>query len=68
MTSDEDFAAVYDGYTFEGSFSSDADAEVVELCPNGANIPLTRENASEFVDLYLKKLTEQDALQFERIH
>ena len=56
--SDEEFAACYDGYTFEGSFSSDSDSVVVELCPNGAKIALRRDNADEFVSLYLKKLTE----------
>ena len=35
-TSDEEFAAYYDGYTFEGSFSSDSESAVVELCFNGA--------------------------------
>ena len=68
MTTDEDFDAIYDGYTFEASFGSEADAEVVELCPGGVLKALTRENADEFVDLYLQKFTEQDALQFNRVH
>ena len=64
MTSDDEFAVIYDGYTFEASFGSQQDSELVELCPGGVLKDLTRANAKEFVDLYLKKLTEQDALQF----
>ena len=58
MQSDEEFSVVFDGYTFEASFDSSSDAKVVELCPNGSQIQLTRANALEFIDLYLKKLTE----------
>ena len=68
MQTDEEFDAIYDGYTFEASFGAGHDAEVVELCPGGILKALTRANADEFVDLYLKKLTEQDAPQFERLH
>ena len=66
-TSTEEFATLYEGYTFETSFGADDASELVELCPNGAQIALTRANAEEFVDLYLRKLTEQDAMQFERL-
>ena len=68
MNSDEEFDLIYDGYTFEASFGLDSDAKVVELCPGGVLRALKRENAEEFVDLFLRKLTEQDALQFERVH
>ena len=68
LNSDEEFDLIYDGYTFEASLGSDSDANVVELCPGGVLRALKRENADEFVDLYLRKLTEQDALQFERVH
>ena len=68
MQTDEEFDAIYDGYTFEASFGSGYDTEHVELCPGGMLKALTRANADEFVDLYLRKLTEQDAPQFERLH
>ena len=42
MTSDEDFSAAYDGYTFEASFEHDEDAQSTELCPDGACKALTR--------------------------
>ena len=58
MQSDEEFSAVFDGYTFEATFDSSSEAKVVELCPNGSQIQLTRANTQEFIDLYLKKLTE----------
>ena len=65
--SEEDFNAVYDGYTFEGSFGVDTEMIDIDLCPNGASIALSRSNAAEFVELYLKKLTELENLQFERV-
>lgn len=67
VASEEDFAIVYDGYTFEGSFNLENDIVDIELCPDGAKIPLTRSNAERFVELYLKKLSELEQLQFERI-
>ena len=50
LDSDEEFAAYYDGYTFEASLS---DNNTIELCPNGTNKALTRANAGEFVELFL---------------
>lgn len=58
MQSDEEFSAIFDGYTFEASFDSSSEAKVVELCPNGSQMQLTRANALVFIDLYLQKLTE----------
>ena len=61
---------MYDGYTFEGNFGGvggDNDSQDIELKPDGANIQLTRSNADEFIKLYLKKLTELENLQFERV-
>ena len=39
LESDDEFAAYYDGYTFEASLRED---KTVDLCPNGAQIALTR--------------------------
>ena len=65
LLNDEIFASQYDGFTFEAAINDAGQTE--ELCPGGSKIQLTRENASEFVELYLAKLTELDALQFERV-
>ena len=54
----------YEGYTFECSFESGIS---VELCQNGASQTMRKNNAESFVNLYLQKFTEQDALQFERV-
>lgn len=59
LGSEEEFASYYDGYTFEVSLGDD---KTIELCPCGSSIALTRDNSAEFVDLFLKHYTEQDAV------
>ena len=54
MTSETEFEAIYDGYTFEASLGDDL---TVELCPGGAQKALTRENSGEFVSLFLQQYT-----------
>ena len=48
---EEKFNAIYDGYFFEADFGM---GEPVELCKDGAIIPVTKANAKEYVNLYLK--------------
>lgn len=43
------------------------DEETVELCEGGSTKALTRHSTEEYIDLYLKKYTEQDAIVFERL-
>ena len=64
---EEEFSALYNGYTFEGSFSVGNNLINTDLCPGGASIELNRSNSTEFVELYLKKLTDLENLQFERV-
>ena len=58
LLSDEDFNATYDGYMFEGGIGYPLGD--VELCEGGSSKPLRRENVKEYVQLYLKKYTEQE--------
>ena len=64
MLTDAEFLSAYDGYTFEVSFDDPGNVGYasVELCEDGANIPLRKDNALTFVELYRQKYTEQDAL------
>ena len=68
LDSDEVFSVFYDGYYFTASLGTENEEEnIVELCEGGSSKPLTRENAEEYISLYLQKYTEQDAVQFERL-
>lgn len=42
---------------FTISYESYGEQKIVELKPNGANIPVTNENRHEFVDLYVEVRT-----------
>ena len=53
MSTDE-FEALYGEYTFESSFEGQGE---IELCPNGKTKKLTKENADEYIKLWLEKYT-----------
>ena len=59
--SQDDFDAVYGGMTYEADFSG---KEMTELCPGGAERMVTKDMVDEYVQLYLKKYSEQDRIQF----
>ena len=65
--SELDFNAVYGETAFVLETSQD-DGSVIELCPGGSSKALTRENASEYIDLYLRAYTEQDSIQFRKLY
>ena len=58
-------------FVFEGSAlaSENAfDGKTLELCPSGSLKTLTKENSEEYIRLYLRAYTEQDALQFNVLY
>ena len=46
---------------FEDLFGGD---EMEELCPGGKDKQLTKDNANEYICLWLKKYTEKESPQF----
>lgn len=62
---DQDFAAAYGDTTFVLDGHDDAQ---VELCPNGHSRKLKRDNASEYITLYLQAYTSLDAVQFHVLY
>ena len=44
------------------------DGKTLELCPSGSSKTLTRDNSEEYIRLYLRAYTEQDALQFSVLY
>ena len=58
----EDFLAVYQGYMFEDLFGGD---QMEELCANGKDLQLTKNNANEYIRLWLLKYTEKESPQFD---
>ena len=58
-STDAEFAIVYGDYAFVLESIGD---KVVELCPSGTMIGLTKINAEEYIELYLKAYTKLDAL------
>ena len=65
--SELDFNAVYGETAFVLETSQD-DGSVIELCPGGSSMALTRENSSKYIDLYLRAYTEQDSMQFRMLY
>ena len=65
--SDEDFAAVYGETAFVLETHSE-DGSLIELCPSGSTKALSRDNAEEYIELYLKAYTKLDSLQFGRLY
>ncbi|XP_070568117.1 probable E3 ubiquitin-protein ligase HECTD2 [Ptychodera flava] len=52
--------------TFQISYQSMGEMVTVDLVPNGSEVPVTNQNRTHFVDLYLKHLLEDNiATQFE---
>ena len=60
-----EFNYAYDGTCFEAIF--DGNDENISLCDGGPKILLTKDNADDYVQLYLKKYTELENLQFNMI-
>ena len=65
MMSDEDFDSIFAGYFFEADIGDD---DLVELCEGGAERPLKRQDVDEYIRLFLKKYTQQDAMQFKLVY
>ena len=64
MTSEE-FEVIYGEFTFESSFEGQGD---IELCPGGKEKKLTKDNASEYIELWLKTYTRLESAQFTQIY
>jgi hypothetical protein len=54
----KDFLATYDGYVFEDSFSLE---DLDELCEGGKGKQLTKDNAAEYIRLWLAKYTQKES-------
>ena len=57
--------SIFGDYTFEADFG---DGILVELCEQGALKQLTKENAKEFVELYLMHYSQLDKNQFDIVY
>ena len=57
--SDEDFEACYSDTFMESDFGS---GHVVELCPGGSQVKLTKDKIDLFVNSYVEKYFQQDRL------
>ena len=64
--SKSDFNVMFDDYKFEADFGTGV--EYVELCEGGAAKQITIENVDEYINLYLKKYTAQEDLQFKCVY
>ena len=60
MSTDE-FEALYGEYTFESIFEGQGE---LELCPEGKKKKLTKENADDYIKLWLEKYTQLESAQF----
>ena len=58
---DEEFNEAYKETAFVLETVSD-DGTLIEICFNGSKRSLTRSNAEEYIDLYLKAYTRLDML------
>jgi len=61
-----EFSMMFDGYNFEADFGNGE--EYVELCLGGSQKPITIDNVNEYVDLYLRKYTENESLVFKCVY
>ena len=59
------FTEHFGDYNFEADFG---DGILVELCEGGSNRSLTKENASAFIEMYLKRYSKLDKKQFDALY
>ena len=57
-----EFLEAYGDYAFILEGSSPHGGKVIELCQDGATKGLTKANAEEYIDLYLRAYTRLDSL------
>ena len=63
MKSEAEFSSVFGDYTFvlDGGVTAE-DGTVIELCESGQSKVLTKENAADYIQLYLRAYTKLDEL------
>lgn len=65
---DAGFTELYGQYLFILDDAQCEEGTITELCPNGSKTVLTRDNATNYISLYLKAYTSRDQLQFKHLY